>query len=566
VKTLERPGLSVSSVGLILSLSAAAGIGYPQTLVYTWVWAGLFALLYTAVVLRSIGKISALAVPAAVAILFSMPTLLPMAQQFLASIRVSGFNESVFLENSVHPASLLSLFSPSLQLPNGFLPHRGTLVFFQGAWLVPVMVLAAGRFSTERRRLFFVLSGLAALFVVFALGQHGFVYPFTRFIPIWGSFRWPYKFLIFGNAALIAAGGLALEAWAQSPARLRIALSVVAAIVTAVLVFVFPGSEKLVLAGIFGTLAFLPFVPAKWATNLFALFVVITCVGVMAQSQNAGFKTYTEKIDPAFRMEGMSLDYRYLPISESDEPALMQPLGLFQSATINGAFSATGCTTAMIPWWYLRWLPSRVTGMIEPAAQEKLLGSQLLRAFNVRYVIAHLNDVAARSLAEKRGYTLLSENGPAVVYQDTKPVLPRVYFASHVFPYEAATLSAGLIENAAPPASVFVEGVADASSQPESRVVSVEEKDNRWRAQVDSPSGGFLVLSTTFSPDWHVKIDGRETMPLRTNGVVVGVPIPPGGRDVELTYRSAGLELGFWLVLIGCLILWLWGRRKNRNA
>jgi hypothetical protein len=276
VKTLERPGLSVSSVGLILSLSAAAGIGYPQTLVYTWVWAGLFALLYTAVVLRSIGKISALAVPAAVAILFSMPTLLPMAQQFLASIRVSGFNESVFLENSVHPASLLSLFSPSLQLPNGFLPHRGTLVFFQGAWLVPVMVLAAGRFSTERRRLFFVLSGLAALFVVFALGQHGFVYPFTRFIPIWGSFRWPYKFLIFGNAALIAAGGLALEAWAQSPARLRIALSVVAAIVTAVLVFVFPGSEKLVLAGIFGTLAFLPFVPAKWATNLFALFVVIT--------------------------------------------------------------------------------------------------------------------------------------------------------------------------------------------------------------------------------------------------------------------------------------------------
>ena len=98
---------------------------------------------------------------------------------------------------------------------------------------------------------------------------------------------------------------------------------------------------------------------------------------------------------------GLTRDVRVLPLTTQDEAAPeVEPLALFHSATANGYLGATGTTAGLVPTWYSQTLPCDVFGAPDADAARILLGSHLLRTFNVGYLIVGARDTATRALVE----------------------------------------------------------------------------------------------------------------------------------------------------------------------
>jgi uncharacterized membrane protein YfhO len=64
--------------------------------------------------------------------------------------------------------------------------------------------------------------------------------------------------------------------------------------------------------------------------------------------------------------------------------------------------------------------------------------------------------------------------------------------------------------------------------------------------EVNSPSGGILVLNDVWHPWWRVTIDGAEADILRANAIFRAVEVPPGKYTVRFSFeplRGAWREL-----------------------
>ncbi len=181
--------------------------------------------------------------------------------------------------------------------------------------------------------------------------------------------------------------------------------------------------------------------------------------------------------------------------------------------------------------WRSRWLHVNERGVPLPPSNRALVGSHLLRSFNVRYVIVGKHDPESRAMVSGHpAYRPLRELGETWVYED-RQALPRAYFAGETRVYSEEGLKRGLVGNQAPPATAYVE---DWPSPGEASTGEVQELDwgNRViRARVQAPAGGFLVISTTWDPGWGALVDGRPARVHRVNGTLLGLALPPGARE-----------------------------------
>jgi hypothetical protein len=64
-------------------------------------------------------------------------------------------------------------------------------------------------------------------------------------------------------------------------------------------------------------------------------------------------------------------------------------------------------------------------------------------------------------------------------------------------------------------------------------------------ATVDDTRPGLLVLSESWFPGWHATVDGVAVPVVRTDGLVLGVPVPAGRHEVIVSYVAPGFKLGF---------------------
>jgi hypothetical protein len=83
------------------------------------------------------------------------------------------------------------------------------------------------------------------------------------------------------------------------------------------------------------------------------------------------------------------------------------------------------------------------------------------------------------------------------------------------------------------------------------RIVSREEGPARLAASIEAPSGGTLVWSRSYFRAWRAMVDGRAVEPVAAEGHLVGVPVPPGARDVEVSWSRAPLATGVALSFVG---------------
>jgi hypothetical protein len=75
------------------------------------------------------------------------------------------------------------------------------------------------------------------------------------------------------------------------------------------------------------------------------------------------------------------------------------------------------------------------------------------------------------------------------------------------------------------------------------------------RIVVDAERDALLVLAHSWQPGWHAMVDGSAAPVVRTNGLVIGVPVPQGRHVVRVTFTPPGLRTGMMLMLIALVAL-----------
>jgi hypothetical protein len=165
--------------------------------------------------------------------------------------------------------------------------------------------------------------------------------------------------------------------------------------------------------------------------------------------------------------------------------------------------------------------------------------------------------------SDKRLPLPVAYDGPDARIYDNPRALPRAWVASRA---ERASdplgkvLSPGLdlrnvavLPDAAAPMATGTGGSATITHYEDERVV------------LHARGAGMLVLSDTWFPGWHAKVDGRDAKVERVDHMLRGVRVGPGVHTVEMTYRPLSFRIGWILSLVTALALVLAVLRGRRR-
>lgn len=67
--------------------------------------------------------------------------------------------------------------------------------------------------------------------------------------------------------------------------------------------------------------------------------------------------------------------------------------------------------------------------------------------------------------------------------------------------------------------------------------------------------GGYLLLTDSYDPYWHARVDGDSTPVLHANGLFRAIRLAPGHHEVRFTYRPTSLYAGVAVLLSAVLCL-----------
>ncbi len=187
------------------------------------------------------------------------------------------------------------------------------------------------------------------------------------------------------------------------------------------------------------------------------------------------------------------------------------------------------------------------------AKTENLSSINLLRMLNVGYIVSPA-PLGHPSLELVKTGTLQLASGPvtASVYR-LQQTASRAWFASRVIAVNNSDeLFARILDDEAPAGVAYVDGSLwrGASTFAAATVTSLDAKAESMVVKVTAPGEAFLVVSELYYPlRWKVKIDGRDAAMIKVNGLLRGVVVPSGSREVRFYFDRSGFETGRWISL-----------------
>jgi hypothetical protein len=102
-----------------------------------------------------------------------------------------------------------------------------------------------------------------------------------------------------------------------------------------------------------------------------------------------------------------------------------------------------------------------------------------------------------------------------------------------------------------------------------------EVRPGQLHAELSSPlaTDAFLYVAENYYPSWHATVDGKPAPVLRAQVSFMAVPVPAGGRVVDLVFESRSYVIGRTISLItalGAIVIAIWGaiagKRRRRMA
>jgi len=558
-------------LALTVCLGAVANVGSPQMAAYVWALTVAFFLVFGLWVFQARKRMLAALAPLVAGALLGAPTLVPMFQAMPNTSRAEMFSAAEFLERGVPWPVLWEWFCPLVKVQTDFLRDRATILGYQGAWVVGALIAGVSVFSVRERlpRVFVALLGLAVLFTLLALGAKAFLYPLTYGIPVWSSFRWPFKFFLIGQVLVALAAGVGLE---LGVARWRrwVVVGIPLLVTGFLLLTRANGLSWGWITIVVVTMILVGWCDRPWAQGTLVAAGALSAAVTLVSCNQPGLKTYRERYGEAgANVLGIDTAYRVLPLTSPRAPVNgewpMQWLGLFHSATMNGYFSATGNTAGLIPDRFATCLPTQVDGALSYGYAAAMLPSHLLRTLNIKYVLVASGDAVAQAFVEEAGGYRVLRRWPAVVVYQNEDALPRAFFASEVRPFSYEAMREGLLANHATPTTAYVDQWPETAPVTQGDLRRATYGTVEANFEITAPAGGFLVFSQRYDPGWRAWVDGRATPVQSVNLTLMGVAVPAGARHVEFRYSTPGLRLGTLLAVTGLFVLAGWQLSRTRS-
>jgi hypothetical protein len=238
-------------------------------------------------------------------------------------------------------------------------------------------------------------------------------------------------------------------------------------------------------------------------------------------------------------------------------PDGMQEYGLFESASINGLKSATGINHAMLPKIYLESMPIDFWGLLPDSGRTQFINSPMADLCAVRYVIMNKEDsVMHMSLLQNEIIKPLFETSHSRIFE-RKNARPIVSLADSICRFTEESFRGYLEQASTSDVIAFVpDSILVGKRFCPGVVKEVQFTPNgiSFKAQIPE-SGGFALISQTYTPQWGVWIDGKPVSVIKTNKFIQGVILPPGEISVEMCFVSKMIKMSLICMIAGCMLL-----------
>ena len=187
------------------------------------------------------------------------------------------------------------------------------------------------------------------------------------------------------------------------------------------------------------------------------------------------------------------------------------------------------------------------------AKTENLASLNVMRMLNVGYIISPQPVEHPAFELVKTGILQLA-SGPvtAFVYR-LQQTVPRAWLANRVTAMKSnEELFARILDDQAPAGEACVDGSLwrGARAFAPATITSLNATAEAMVVKVSAPGEAFLVVSEIYYPlRWKVTVDGRQAAMVKVNGLLRGVVVPSGSREVRFSYDRSGFETGRWISL-----------------
>ncbi len=190
--------------------------------------------------------------------------------------------------------------------------------------------------------------------------------------------------------------------------------------------------------------------------------------------------------------------------------------------------------------------------------------AKLLRLFNVRYVLSAL---PIRS-ADLR---LVAASSEGVGVLEVRDPLPRAFVVGRTVAVDSEGDALRVLAGAEfdPTTSAIVEGThaalpSDAAPSREVQIVRRTNTEVVLHAHLEHP--GLLVLSEGDYPGWGAAVDGADATIVRANVMMRAVSVPAGDHEIVFRFRSTAIAAGALLSLLALISLPLLPRLAIKPA
>ena len=481
--------------------------------------------------------------------------LLPMAELGGLSSRHGGLSWEAATHLHLWPPNLLALAVP---YPFGDVSdgtYRGHDLFWEshgylGLCTLPFALVAVW---TDRRRAVWVLTALAVLGVLFALGPATPVYrvAFTL-LPGLRSFRIPQRFLFVACGALAVLAGLGLtraQRWwserdAGNPSRVT-AMQLASAVVALTALDL---AATLVRQN--------PLVDAHpW---LAPPAVVHALAG-----ESVG-RVYAMESSTVHRQAfAQAHGWRDLAPYRMARELIQPDANLFWSLAMPDGYAGLVTRPMEISWGPMSPAHIGLARGAYHAEQDQLVP---VSGF-VRYLaMNHVTHVLAPIVVQSQRLEPMASGSWARLYRVRDP-LPLAYFVgrSVAVPSDRAAAILMFSEAFSPRREVLLhlpsEGGISTAPQPgpPSLVPARIERpaNSRLTATVDAPTAGWLVLAESWYPGWTATVDGHDAPIVRANINQKAVAVAAGRHRVTFSYHSRSLARGAFVsaLALACLLV-----------
>ena len=524
-----------------------------------------------------------LAVAGVVALGISAPLLLPFAQHTAFTER-TAWNYSQTVQYSLSPGQFISLLVPTF-FGRGPALHWGVWDRVEAGYIgIFPLMLAALAVILRRDRDTRLMLGLSIAGFLVAMGlyamPHGWLY---QLVPGFDQLRAPARFVLvfdFGVAALAALGLDALLRPMTRAVRRALAgfwrFAPAASIATAITLW---GIVYLALLGSQDKDSTI-FLRLSVAANGVGLLVVFVLAGLAL----IGARRYG-RIKPAtlgllavgLIFFDLSSTGSYIDLGATDPTAHFEHAEIVSFLESDDSYYRIDARTGIDPLWQ----PDTaivhglydVWGIVNPLAMGDAIrywesmgsrSSRLYDALNVKYVIGR-KDVEL----DWERFVPVFDGAPELnVYLNTE-ALPRAWLVHDVISTADHEDAFRLIHEAGfePAQTVVLEAetplTGTVAGQDNVRIETM--RPNRIVLDVQSETGGIVVLSEVFYPGWRASVDGKRSSVMRANYLFRAVEAPAGSSRIVLTYSPPLWWVGLGLCGVTLIILIGWGVTVRRR-